>query len=182
MSLIGDFMKLLVESGSQGGQPAGQDTLSQMVGGLVGAGQGNAQANQALGMLEQLIGSGNQGAVPSGGPAANNPMLNLVGPMAEQLSSRTGLDTQTAQAVVSLILHRMLASHPSFGRSNMHMNLAEVLQQLAATGNVNPELLHNSGMVNDLVRASGMDQQAALQNLSQAFNLLGGHVQNSANR
>ncbi len=183
MSLIGELMNLLVQSSVQGGQLTGnQDAMSQMIGGLLGGSSGSGQAGQVLGALEQMISNGNQGGVQNTNMAANNPMLNLVQPIAEQLSQRTGLEPQQAQAVVSLALHRMLASHPSFGGSNARMNLAEVLQQMAASGGVNQAVLHNSGMVNDLVNASGMDKQAALQNLSEVFGLLSGHVQNASGR
>lgn len=183
MSLIGELMSLLVQSSIQGGQLTGnQQATSQMISGLLGGGQGSGQTGQVLGALEQMISNGGQSGAQNMNMAANNPMLNLVQPVAEQLSMRTGLQPQQAQAVVSLVLHRMLASHPAFGSNNARMNLAEVLQQMAASGGVNQSMLHNSGMVNDLVNASGMDQQVALQNLNEVFSLLSGHVQNASGR
>ncbi len=179
MSMIGDLMKYLVQSNLQGGQvPAGQEGLPQAMSGLLGG----AQGGQVLGLLEQMAAGSQPGSLPSVSPAANNTLLNLVQPMADELSRRTGLEPQMAQSVVSLILHRMLESHPAFGGQNARLNLPEVLQQMAASGSVNPDILHNSGMVNDLVRSHGMDQQAAMQNLNEVFNLLGSHVQNASKR
>jgi hypothetical protein len=68
------------------------------------------------------------------------------------------------------------------GSNNMHLNLAEVFQQMASSGGITPDTLHKSGLVNDLINASGMDKQASLNNLSEAFNLLNGHVQNTSHQ
>jgi hypothetical protein len=114
--------------------------------------------------------------------AGNDPMLNLIQPVADQLSRRTGLQSETARAVVSLILHRMLTSHPSMGSNNARLNLAEVFQQMASSGGVSPDILHNSGMMNDLINASGMDKQAALNSLSEAFAILNGHASSTSHR
>lgn len=180
MSLIGDLMNVLVQSSQQAGQSSGNpEAMTQMIGSLLG---GSGQSNQVLGALEQMIAGDGSSNPQTMNLTANNPVSNLVQPVAEQLSRRTGLQPQQAQAVVSLVLHRMLASHPSYGSNNARMNLAEVLQQMAASGGVHPSVLHNSGMVNDLVNASGMDQQTALQNLNEVFSLLSGHVQNASGR
>jgi hypothetical protein len=77
---------------------------------------------------------------------------------------------------------RMLSSHPSIGGSNARLNLTDVFQQMASSGGVSSDLLHNGGLVNDLINSSGMDKQSALNNLSEAFNLLNGHVQNTPPR
>jgi hypothetical protein len=53
---------------------------------------------------------------------------------------------------------------------------------MATSGGVTPDTLHKSGLVNDLINASGMDKQASLNNLSEAFNLLNGHVQNTSHQ
>ena len=174
MSLIGDLLQLLMQSGGTSGSA---NALPQAIGGLLGNTQGGAGADQLLGALEQMI-AGGGGSLPQNmNMAASDVPQNMVQPLAEQLSRRTGLAPQSAQMVVSLILHRMLTSHSSFG-NNGRMNLQDVLQQMATTGGVNPDVLHNSGLVNDLANAGGMDQQAALQHLTEAFNLLSGHIQN----
>ena len=178
MSMIGDLLRLLTQS-EQGSNKGSE--LPQAIGGLLGNNQGSGQANQLLGTLEQMIASGGQGNVQNMNMATNGATLNMVQSIAEQLSQRTGLPPKSAQTVVSLILHRMLTSHSAFG-NNARLNLQDVLQQMMTTGGVNPDVLHNSGMVNDLVNASGLDQQAAVQHLTEAFSLLSGHMQNSSGK
>ena len=175
MSMIGDLLRLLMENGQPSGNP---NALPQAIGGMLGNNQGGGGANQLLGALEQMAGGG-QGTAQNMNGIANGAPLNMVQSVAEQLSRRTGLPPQSAQMVVSLALHRMLTSHSAFG-NNPRLNLQDVLQQMMTTGGVNPEVLHNSGMVNDLVNAGGMDRQAALQHLTEAFSLLSGHIQNSS--
>jgi hypothetical protein len=184
MSAIGEILGLLAQANQSGGPQAGeQDALSNALGGLMGGSQGTGHANQVLGALEQMMAaSGAQGNLQNMNVPPNDPLMNMIQPVAEQLSRRTGIQPQAAQAVVSLILHRMLASHPSMGRNNAYLNLAEVFQQMASSGGVSQDVLHKSGMVNDLINSSGMDKQAALNNLSEAFNLLNGHVQSSSGR
>jgi hypothetical protein len=180
MSAIGDFLNVLSQTNSSSGN---QDTLTTTLGKLAEGGQGNGQAGQVLGALEQMISSGgNQGNVQNMNPAANDPLANLIQPVAEQLSRSTGIQQQTAQTVVSLILHRMLSSHLTIGSGNARLDLNEVFQQMASSGGVNPDVLHNSGMVNDLINSSGMDKQAALKSLSEAFTLLNNHAQKSSSR
>jgi hypothetical protein len=179
MSALGDLLRILAQANHpSGGSSTGQDVLSNALGGLLGTSQGTGQADQVLGSLEQIIAGGGQSKVQNMNMTGEDPMLNLIQPVAEQLSRRTGLQPETSRAVVSLILHRMLTSHPSMGSKNASLNLLEVFQQMAASGGVTPDTLHKSGLVNDLINASGMDKQASIKNLSEAFNLLNDHVQN----
>ncbi|HUH95729.1 MAG TPA: hypothetical protein VLZ89_00100 [Anaerolineales bacterium] len=175
MSMVGDLLRLLMQSEQSSNNP---NALPQALGGMLGNNQGGAGADQLLGALEQMMAGGGQGAAQNMNPAANGVPLNMVQSVAEQLSRRTGLPPQSAQMVVSLVLHRMLTSHAAFG-NNARLNLQDVLQQMMTTGGVSPDVLHNSGMVNDLANA-GMDRQAALQHLTEAFSLLSGHIQNSS--
>ena len=179
MSAIGDLLGVLAKTTQPGeGTSVGHNVLSNALGGILGTSQGSGQADQVLGSLEQMIAGGGQSKVQNMNMTGEDPMLNLVQPVAEQLSRRTGLQPETSRAVVSLILHRMLTSHPSMGSKNASLNLSEIFQQMATSGGVTPDTLHNSGLVNDLINASGMDKQASIKNLSEAFNLLNGHVQN----
>ena len=184
MSAIGDLLRVLAQTNQPGGgSSGGEDALSNALGGLMGNSQGSGQADEVLGSLEQMIAAGGtQSNLKNTNMAVNDPILNLVQPVADQLSRRTGLQPETSRAVVSLILHRMLTSHPSMGSNNMHLNLADVFQQMASSGGITPDTLHKSGLVNDLINASGMDKQASLNNLSEAFNLLNGHVQNTSHQ
>jgi hypothetical protein len=183
MSAIGELMQVLAQTNQPSGGPSGSgDALSNVLGGLMGSSQGSGQANQLLGALEGIIAAGGQSNVQNANMAGNNPMLNLIQPVADQLTRRTGLQPEAARSVVSLILHHMLTSHPSMGSNNAPLNLSQVFQQMASSGGVSPDMLHKSGMVNDLVNSSGMDKQAALNNLSAAFDLLNGHAQTTPRR
>ncbi len=183
MSAIGELLQVLAQSNQpHGASSDAQDAMSTALNGLMGGNQGSGGTGQVLGALEQMIASGGQGNLQNTNTAGNDPMLNMIQPLAEQLSRRTGLQPEAARSVVSLILHRMLSSHPSMGSNNARLNLPEVFQQMASSGGVSSDLLHNSGLVNDLINSSGMDKQSALNNLSEAFNLLNGHVQNTPPR
>jgi hypothetical protein len=179
MSAIGDLLGVLAQTSQPGeGKSVGHDVLSNALGGILGTSQGNGQADQVLGSLEQMIAGGGQSKVQNMNMTGEDPMLNLVQPVADQLSRRTGLKPEASRAVVSLIIHRMLTSHPSMGSKNASLNLPEVFQQMATSEGISYETLEKSGMVNDLINSSGMDKQASIKNLSEAFNLLNGHVQN----
>jgi len=169
MSMIGDLLQAMMQSSGPSSNP---NALPQALGSMMGNNQGGG-ANQLLGALEQMM----QGTGQNMNMTANSAPLNMVQSVAEQLSRRTGLPPQSAQMVVSMVMHRMLTSHSAFG-NNPRMNLQEVLGQMMTTGGVNADVLHNSGLVNDLANAGGMDQQAALGHLTEAFNLLSGHLQN----
>ena len=183
MSALGDLLRILAQTTQPGGgSSVGQDILSNALGGLLSTSQGSGQADQVLGSLEQMISGGGRSKVQNMNMTGEDPMLNLVQPIAEQLSRRTGLRPETSRAVVSLILHRMLTSHPSMGSKNASLNLPEVFQQMATSEGISTETLLNSGMVNDLINTSGMDKQASIKNLSEAFNLQNSHVQNTTHQ
>ena len=179
ISALGDLLRITSQANQPGGGSlVGQDGLSSALCGLLGTSQGTGQADQVLGSLEQMIAGGGQSKVQNMNITGEDPMLNLIQPVADQLSRRTGLQPETSQAVLSLILHRMLTSHPSMGSKNASLNLPEVFQQMATSEGISIETLQKSGMVNDLINSSHLDKQASIKNLSEAFNLLNGHVQN----
>ena len=180
MSAIGELLQVLAQtSQTNKGSSSGQDALSNALGGILGS-QGSGQSAQMLGALEQVIAAGgSQSNIQNPVSAGNDPLSNMIQPVADQLSRRTGLDPNASRTVVSLILHRMLSSHPSIGSSNSRLDLNEVFQQMASSSGVSANTLHNSGMVNDLINASGIDKQTAVTNLSEAFNLLNGHIQST---
>jgi hypothetical protein len=183
MSAIGDLLRVLAQTNQPGGTQSGsQDALSNALGGILGSSQGSGLADQVLGSLEQMMAGGGQAKVQNMNLTGEDPIMNLIQPVADQLSRRTGLQPQTSQTVVSLILHRMLTSHPSMGNKNAYLNLSDVFQQMGSSTGVSQATLHQSGMVNDLINSSGMDRQAALNNLREAFTLLNGHVQNSSQK
>jgi hypothetical protein len=182
MSAIGDLLRVLAQTNQPGAGQSSQDALSNALGGILGGSQGSGQADQVLGSLEKMMTGGGQGTIQNMNMTGEDPMLNLVQPVADQLSRRTGIQPAVSRAVVSLILHRMLTSHPSMGNKLANLNLSEVFQQMSSSGGVTQATLHQSGLVTDLINSSGMDKQAALNSLSEAFNLLNGHVQNPSQK
>lgn len=178
----------LMGGGQQGG---GGEALAQAIGGLLGsASTGGAQTSgapavgQLLGGLEQIIGgqpgsgqiSMNQGAAMNmGSMAMNDPIMMLLQPVVTQLAAKANISPQIAMVVASIALHYLIQSHPSTP-GNSPLNLGNVMQQLASGGRLEQATLQNSGMVNDVVQATGLNEQQAVKTLNQTFNLLGGQV------
>ncbi len=174
-------------------QQAGGDMLSGMLGGLMGGAQQPMQqqpmqqasgGDMMLGMLEQVIGGqpgqGQQlGISPMasmGGMAMNNPMMGLLQPIVSQVAGKLGISPQIATAVASVAMHYLLSSHPSTS-PQAPMNLGSVMQQLGRSGGVSQGMLRNSGMVNDVMQATGLNKQAAVSSLDEVFKTLGSQVQ-----
>ena len=184
----------LMGGGQQGGgvqqQSGGGDVLSQVLGGLMGGGQqgGGAPAGQMLGALEQIIGGQpgtgqalnmNQGAAMNmGSTGMNDPVMMLLQPLVNQLAAKVNISPQIATVVASIAVHYLLSSHPSSGRSGQ-LNLGSVIQELSS-GSISQDTLHNSGMVNDVMQATGLNKQESVRSLDATFSALGAHVQGSA--
>jgi hypothetical protein len=170
--MLGNIMNALA-------QPGNQQMLTQVVGGLLGGGQqGGAPANQLLSGLEQVIGgnptSGQLSANQGTAPAANSPLAGLLGPIANAVAGSTGISPAIATTVAATAMHYLVASHPASSPS-APLNLPEVTHQMV-TGGVSPQVLQSSGMVNAVVQATGLSQQAATQSLTATFNHLATHV------
>lgn len=190
--MLGQLVGGILGGGQQAAAPqqsAGGDMLSQALGGILGGGaQGANQGDQMLGMLEQVIGgrpgSGqlgmNQGAAANmggmGGMGMNNPVMMMLQPVIGQVAAKANISPQIATVVASIAVHYLLSSHPSTS-NQAPMNLGNVMQQLASSGGINQATLQKSGMVNDVVQATGLNQQDAMGSLNAVFNTLGGHVQ-----
>ena len=201
-----DIMKALMQTSTgtqQSTDGAGADLLSQAIGGALGStqqsgggglggllsgllGGGSQQqsaqpATQMLGALEQIIGgtpgSGqlgmNQGTAMNLG--ANDPMMMLLQPVVNQLAAKAGISPQIATVVASIALHYLLQSHPSTPGASP-LNLGSVMQTLASGGQINQTTLQSSGIVDDVVKATGLNQQQAVKSLNQTFNVLGSQV------
>ena len=176
--------------GQQGGgasqQSAGGDALSQVLGGLMGGGQqgGGSPTGQMLGALENIIGGQpgtgqalnmNQGAAMNmGSMGMNDPVMMLLQPVVNQLAAKANISPQIATVVASVAIHYLLSSHPSSGGSGP-LNLGNVMQQLSS-GSISPDTLHSSGMVNDVMQATGLSKQDSVKSLDATFNALGAHV------
>jgi hypothetical protein len=166
---------------SQGG--AGQDLLGQAIGGLLGGSQqGGAGVSQLLGGLQQVIGGtpGTGQALPLGGGnmsmGANDPIMMLLQPVVNQVAAKAGISPQLATVIASIAVHYLIQSHPNTPGASP-MNLGNVMQTLASGGKLSEDTLQSSGIVNDVMQATGMDQQQAVKSIHTTFNVLGGQVQ-----
>ena len=179
-------------------QSAGGDMLGQLVGGLLGGGMQQQQAggyqqnyqpsnnsgDMLLGALESIIGgqpgSGqglamNQGNFNMG---ASSPVMMLLQPVVNNVAAKLNISPQIATVVASIALHYLLSSHSSTS-PNAPLNLGSVMQQMSQ-GGVSQGTLRNSGMVNDVMQATGMNKQQALQSLETTFGAMSAGVQGQA--
>ncbi len=168
-------------------QQAGGDMLSGMLGGLMGGGQQPMQQQSSsgdmmLGMLEQVIGGqpgqGGQLGISQMGAMGgmNNPIMGLLQPVVNQVAGKLNISPQIATVVASIAMHYLLSSHPSTS-PQAPMNLGAVMQQLGRSGTLSQGMLRNSGMVNDVMQATGLNKQTALSSLETTFGVLGSQVQ-----
>ncbi len=164
--------------------------LSGMLGGLMGGGQQQAMqpqsgGDQMLGMLEQLIGGqpgqgqqlglSSMGAMNTGGMGMGNPIMGLLQPVVNQVAEKLNMSPQIVTVVASIAMHYLLSSHPSTS-PQAPMNLGSVMQQLGRSGNLSQGMMRNSGMVNDVMQATGLNKQDAVRSLDATFGVLGSHV------
>ena len=175
--------------GSQQGAQS-PDALAGLVSGFLGGGQqAGAQSNsgqpagQILGLLEQVIGGapGSGNLTPGGGMSmgANDPMMLLLQPVVNQLAAKANIQPEIATVVVSLVIHYLLSNHPSSGRGSTSLDLNSVFKEMSS-GGVSQSTLHSSGMVNDVMQATGLSKDAAVKSLDTTFNVLSGHAQGKA--
>ncbi len=170
-------------------QQGGGDLLSGVLGGLMGGGQqGGNQGDQMLGALEQIIGgqpgqgqqlglsqmaSGNMGMM--GGMGMNDPMMGMLQPVVSQVAAKANIPPQIAMVVASVAMHYLLSSHPSTS-VKAPMDLGSVMQELQS-GGLSANTMHQSGMVNDVMQATGLNKQGAQSSLDTLFKTLAGHLQ-----
>lgn len=164
--------------------------LGEVLGGLIGAQQtatpqpANNSGDMLLGALEQIIG-GRPGTgqvlsqTASYNMGMNEPIMLLLQPVVNQVAAKAGISPQIATVVASVALHYLLSSHPSTS-PKAPLDLGSVMQQLAS-GNLSQGVMQNSGMVKDVMQATGLNQQQATQSLNATFETLGGHVHGKAN-
>ncbi len=204
--MLGQLVGGLLGGAPQGGvqqqapaqQSGGGDMLGQLVGGLLGGGAQQAGGYQQsyqptagnsgdmlLGALESIVGgqpgtgqalSMNQGNFNLG---ASSPVMMLLQPVVNQVAGKLNISPQIATVVASIALHYLLSSHPSTS-PNAPLNLGSVMQQMAA-GGVSQGTLRNSGMLQDVMSATGLNKQQALQTLETTLGAMGAGVQGQAN-
>ncbi len=188
----GDAMSQLLGGLMGGGQQGGGGAaMGQLLGGLMGGGQQGTPQQPAgsgdmlLGALQQIIGGqpGTGQALPLNqgnfNMNASGPLMLLLQPVVNQVAAKLNISPQIAMVVASIALHYLLSSHPSTS-PQAPMNLGNVMQQLSS-GGVSQATLRNSGMVNDVMSATGLNKQQALQALETTFGALGAGVQGQAN-
>lgn len=179
------------------------DAIAGMLGNLLGgSGQASSQAgmgqsNAMAGMLDSLLGGspsqmgGQQtglsglmsllemftaagGQSGLGQPAmASSPLTGLLQPLVEPLAKKLKIPPELAMVVISFVLQKLLAHHPTSGRDSTQFDLDDLFNQLSATGKINPNILQNSGMVEELSRLTGLDQATATKSLNTAFTMVG---------
>jgi hypothetical protein len=171
-----DILKALMQSEGAPQQPqqtssSGSDALSQVLGQLLGGGQqgGAAPASQALGWLEKLIGA-QTGAAPA--PSTADPLMTLLQPLINKVAAKVNISPALATIIVSIALKYLLKSHPSTPDESP-LNLGSVMQALASGGSVSESTLQTSGMLKEVVRTTGMDEEQALKSLNTTFDVFG---------
>ena len=100
--------------------------------------------------------------------------MMLLQPVVNQLAAKANISPQIAMVVASIAVHYLLQSHPSTPGASP-LNLGSVMQQLASGEGLSQSTLQKSGMVDDVVQATGLPQEQALKSLNTTFNVLGGH-------
>ncbi len=177
-----DILKVLVDSRKQG-SPAGQsaDPMTDLIGGLLGGGQpqmpGAGQQGglgNMMGMLEMFMG-GNQPGSMSQSMAGGNPLMMLLQPFVAKLAKKLNIPPEIAMVVVSLVAHKLLAHHPTSGRDSNTFDLDDMLTQMGS-GKVNPNILYQSGMINELTRRTGMNEADAEKALNTTLSMFGKNI------
>jgi len=181
-----DILKVLVNSRQQGNQSQKTaDPMADLIGSLLGGGQPSmGQQNQApqqsgglgdmMGLLEMFMGGNQQQANPMN-QMTNTPIMLLLQPFVEKLAKKMNISPQIAMMVVSFVAYKLLSHHPTSGRDSNSFDLDDMLKQMTS-GKVDPNILQNSGMINELSRTTGLDQATAAKSLETAFGMFGKQV------
>ena len=195
-----DILKVLVNSRQQGGSsnssdnqnpmgalvgsllgglqsPQGvsgnQDLMGSLVGSLLGGGQPQTGGNQQpasglgnmMGLLETVMGG-------AGSTGANDPIMGLLQPYIAPLAKKANISPEIAMVVVSFVVHKLLAHHPTSGRDSTSFNFEDMFQQMSS-GKIDQNMLRSSGMVKELATKTGLDEATATRSLELGFSLVG---------
>lgn len=169
--------------GAQSQGSGGGDAISQAIGGLLGGqqGAGGAGTGALLGGLQQILGGtpGTGQQLPTGGSGmsigAGNPALLLLQPVIQKVAAKLGISPQMATAVASIALHYLVQSSPNTPGASP-LNLGSVMQALTSGKKVSPTALQQSGMVGDVMQATGLNQQQALKSIHTTFGIMGSQL------
>ncbi len=180
-----DILKVLVDSRQQQSntpQQQNSDPMASLIGSLLGGGQPQMQTQQPsqnsgssdlsgmMGMLEMFMGASGQSN--SGTSTANDPIMTLLSPFIPALAQKVNISPQIATIVISFVVHKLLAHHPTSGRDSNSFNFEDMLGQMS-TGKVDSNTLRQSGMVNELSMKTGLDDATTEQALQTAFSMVG---------
>ncbi len=139
--------------------------MGDVLGSLMGGG-GTQQASgldTIISLLEKVTGSGQQaGPAQPSLTSSDSPIMSLVKPFITPLAKKLKISPELAMIVVSFVLQKLLAHHPTSGRDSTQFNLDQLLNQLN-TGKLDPNMIKSSGMVEELSQVTGMDQSDGSQ-------------------
>ncbi|HRJ75393.1 MAG TPA: hypothetical protein PLX90_05305, partial [Anaerolineales bacterium] len=183
-----DIFKVLVNSRQPNYQSQQQnaDPMAELIGSLLGGGQPSTpqrysqqqQQGQSgglgdmMGLLEMFMGGNQQQSNSMNQMGMNNPIMMLLQPFVDKLAKKMNIPPQIAMMVVSFVVYKLLAHHPTSGRDSNSFDLDDMFKQMSK-GKIDPNILQNSGMINELSRQTGLDQATAAKSLETAFGMFG---------
>jgi len=174
-----DILKVLASSRQTGNAPQSQnaDPMADLVGSLLGgpksqASQQNNGLGNMMGMLEMFMGGAGNNTNTSQSAATNDPIMMLLQPYVAKLAEKVNIPNSIAMIVVSYVVHKLLAHHPTSGRDSSAFNLDDMIQQLGS-GQLDNKFVENSGLVPDLSKKTGLDEDTTNQAIQAAIALLG---------
>lgn len=174
-----DILKVLANSRQTGNAPQSQsaDPMAELVGSLLGGGASQNQTSQQnnglgnmMGMLEMFMGGA--GGNTNQSALANDPIMMLLQPYVAKLAAKVNIPNSIAMIVVSYVVHKLLAHHPTSGRDSSSFDLDDMIQQLGS-GQLDNKFVENSRMVPDLSKKTGLDEDTTNQAIQAAIALLG---------
>ena len=148
--------------------------LSSVLSGGMSSGMGATSNNGMGGMLGGLLGAG-----------AGAALLDLTpfGPIVTDLANKLGIPPAVAKTVVAFALMKLItgavqgrASAQKAPAMSLGTDVSGLSARLGAGQGVDRRYLARSGMVDELVNQTGLDQRTATQSLLAAFNALGSQV------
>jgi hypothetical protein len=80
-----------------------------------------------------------------------------------------------ATMIASIALHYLVQSSPNTPGASP-LNLGSVMQSLASGKQISPTALQQSGMVTDVMQATGLNEQQAVKSLNATFGVIGGQL------
>jgi hypothetical protein len=201
-----DILKILVDSRRQTSSPQGAaDPMTDLIGSLLSGtataqgmrpqgggshapippqgwmapdgGSQTAGLGDLMGILETFMGT--QGGQV--GSRQGDPIMDLLQPFVNQLAKKMNLSPAVATIIVSFLVHKLLAHHPTSQRDSNTFDLDVLLGQMGS-GHVDPGLLRSSGMVRELSRKTGLDEQTTEESLQLALGLVGRTVSGMAGK